>query len=75
MRPFEVEVEVPESRQVTVTLPPEARPGRVRLRISVETGDAAPVTTVRRLSAILPDPQVTEVRSGIIQLDEPGPHE
>lgn len=72
MTPFEVEVDVPESRQVTVTLPPGVRPGRVRLRVSVEAGGADP-GTMRRLSGILPDPGVTETRSGLIRVDEPGP--
>jgi hypothetical protein len=50
MTPFEVEVDVPESRQVTVTLPPEVPAGRVRLALSPcgesETTDATYVRPV-----------------------------
>jgi hypothetical protein len=71
MTPFEVEVDVPESRQVTVVLPPGVRPGRVRLHISVESGGPVPGPTPR-LSGLVPDPAVTEVRSGLIRIEEAG---
>lgn len=71
MTPFEVEVDVPESRQVTVTLPPGSQPGRVRLRIVVAPDPVSP--EIPQLSAVLPDLEVAGVRSGSIRVLGPEP--
>ena len=39
MVPFHLEADVPESREVTVTLPPGITPGRVHLTVEVESVD------------------------------------
>jgi hypothetical protein len=65
---FEIEADVPESRQVTVTLPPEAQPGRVKLRITIEPESAPPA--LPRLKGVLPDQEVTVVRSGLFRVVE-----
>lgn len=43
MTPFEVEVDVPESREVTVTLPTEVPTGRVRMMVAA--AEDVPTTT------------------------------
>ncbi|HJZ57529.1 MAG TPA: hypothetical protein VKE74_21345 [Gemmataceae bacterium] len=70
---FELEADVPESRQVTVTLPPEVPTGRARLVLSVEpcAGDTG---TLPRLKALLPEHDPGVVYSGqVIVYDRGGP--
>lgn len=40
---LQIEADVPESRQVTITLPPEVRPGRVRLTVTMGPAPYAPM--------------------------------
>lgn len=40
---LQIEADVPESRQVTITLPREVRPGRVRLTVTMGPAPDAPV--------------------------------
>jgi hypothetical protein len=47
MTTVEIEADVPESRQVTITLPPGVPSGRVRLTVTVADPGPAPVTYYR----------------------------
>lgn len=63
---FEIEADVNESRQVTVTLPPEAQTGRVKMRITIEPDVAVP--TLPRLTAIMPEGVDMVVHSGVFRV-------
>lgn len=68
MSGLDIEVEVPESRQVTITLPPDAPVGRVRLLVCV--ADPGPT---RRFVAEY-DPNKTVCYSGqVVVLPDGGP--
>jgi hypothetical protein len=66
-RVIQIEADVPESRQVTVTLPPDVPTGRVRLTVSVEFGDEGRVP-LPRLQAILAHPEPEVVYSGQLRV-------
>jgi hypothetical protein len=64
---LQVDTEVTESRQVTITLPPEVPVGRVRLTVGVTPPSSVPLP---RLRAIESDPDPKGYRSGqVVVLD------
>lgn len=68
-----VEADVPESRQVTITLPPKVPTGRVSLSVGVVTPRTGPLPRFRALDA---DPMPEDgYRFGLLFVEEiPGPH-
>jgi hypothetical protein len=67
MAPIVIETDVPESRQVMVTLPPDVPPGRIRLTVVVEPAPERSGATPR-MQAILPKQEPEVVFSGVFRM-------
>jgi hypothetical protein len=63
MTTMEIEADVPESRQVTITLPPDVPSGRVRLTVTVADPGPAQVTYYRPV-----DPAVAAEFDAFLQM-------
>ncbi|HEX4610811.1 MAG TPA: hypothetical protein VH092_21655, partial [Urbifossiella sp.] len=63
---IQVDAEVTESRQVTITLPPEVPVGRVRLTVGVPT---APPATLPRFDVTDTDREPDGYRSGLVIME------
>lgn len=68
-----IDAEVTESRQVTITLPPEVPTGPIRLTVAVPN---PPPATLPRLVALDFDPGPEGYKSGLVIVEDlPGPAE
>ena len=66
---LQVDAEVTESRQVTITLPPEVPTGRVRLSVSVNP-PPGPLPLLRAIDVTGSDPGPGGYKSGLVVVEE-----
>lgn len=66
---LQIDAEVTESRQVTITLPPEVPIGRVRLTVGVPTPPPATLPRLLDVRDVVPGPDEC-VRSGLVIVEE-----